>query len=41
LPAFEGKLPFCLVNRARIEVVLSAGAPAPVETAPAETTTPA
>jgi len=41
LPTFEGKPPFCLVNRAHIEVVLSAGASPSAEIAPAETTTPA
>ena len=33
LPSFEGKVPFCLVNRSRVEVVLSAGAPVPADTA--------
>lgn len=33
LPSFEGKVPFCLVNRSHVEVVLSAGAPVPADTA--------
>ena len=40
LPAFAGKLDFCLVNRSRVEVVLGAGTlAAPESTAAPETTT--
>lgn len=40
LPSFEGKVPFCLVNRSHVEVVLGAGAPLPAGTegAPEPTT---
>lgn len=39
LPSFEGKVPFCLVNRSHVEVVLGAGTPLPAAEGAAEPTT--